>query len=242
MHAPLTFDSLAHLMPLAHSIRVAILGAAKVMPVVVLVPAFGLRALPWGARLGLAITLGFSVSPALSQASDFPLGIAVALQALSGLPVALSAAALLWAASMAGGLVDELRQSREYISMPMLSEPSSPTGVLFALVASVAFLQTGGAGRVVAALNRTPPSTQDLWTRVVQDLLSGVHVAIALSTPFLVAIVLFEITAALVARAVTPSNLQSIWAPVRTVFVLVSLAVAFERVLAAITVFSARPL
>ena len=242
MHAPLTFDSLAQLVPLAHSVRVAILGAAKVMPVVVLVPALGMRALPWGARLGLALTLGLSVSPALSQSTDLPLGIAVALQALSGLPVALSAAALLWAASMAGGLIDELRQSRDLTPMPMLSEPSSPTGVLFALVAAVAFLKTGGAGRVVSALNRTTPNSHELLTRVVQDLLGGTHIAIAVAVPFLLAIVLLEVTAALVLRAVTTSNLQSIWAPLRTVFVLLFLAVAFERVLAAIAVFSARPL
>lgn len=242
MQAPLAFDSLAQLMPLAQSVRIAILGAAKVMPVVLLVPALGLRALPWGARLGLAITLGFSVSPALARGSDLPFGIAVALQALSGLPVALSAAVLLWAASMAGGLVDELRHSREVTSMPMMTEPASPTGVLFSLLAAIAFLLTGGAGRVVAALNRTPPNTHDMLTRVVQDLLGGVHVAMALCVPFLVAAVLFEVIAALVARAVTPSNLQSIWPSLKSVFVLVFLAIAFERVLAAIALFSSRPL
>ncbi len=130
-----SFDSVAQLVPFAHLGRAVILGAAKVMPVVLLVPAFGLRAVPWGARVGLALTLGVSVGPAMAKVSDLPLGIAVALQALSALPVAMSAAALLWAASMAGGLIDELRQSREVTVMPVLNEPTGPSGVLFALVA-----------------------------------------------------------------------------------------------------------
>ena len=236
------FDSLAQLLPSAQAARSALLGAAKVTPVVVLVPAFGLRALPWGARLGLALTLGLSVAPALSHATALPLGIAVALQACSGLPVALSAAALLWAASMAGGLIDELRQAREIVRFPVMTEPSSPTGVLFALVAAIAFLQTGGAMRVVSALNRETPEVQGLLTRVVSDLLSGVHVAIALAVPFLVAIVFFEVAAALLARAVMPATIQSVLAPLRTVFILVCLAVALERVLAAIALVASHAL
>jgi len=233
---------MAQLLLHAQSIRGAILGAAKVMPVVVLVPAFGLRALPWGARLGLAVTLGVSVAPALSQASNLPLGFAVTLQALAGLPVAVSAAVLLWAASMAGGLIDELRQAREVSQMPIVSEPTGATGVLLALLGALAFLQTGGPGRVVQALNRDATSLQDTLERVVRDLLGGVHVAIAIATPFLVVVVLFELGAALVARAVTPSNLQSIWPPIRTVFILLCLAIVFERVLAAVALFAARPL
>lgn len=232
------FDSLAQLLPSAQAMRSLILGGAKVMPVVVLVPAFGLRALPVGARVGLALTLGISVAPALSQSSTLSLGLAVALQALSGLPVALSAAIVLWAAGMAGGLFDELRQSRETTNLPVVNVGTSPTGVLFALLAAIAFLQTGGTVRVVSALNRNVSDVHGLLTRVVQDLLSGIHIAIALAVPFLVASVLFEITAALVARALSPARLEPIWAPLRTVFLLVILAVVFERILALIVLIA----
>jgi type III secretory pathway component EscT len=234
------FDSLAQLLPSAPAMRSLLLGGAKVMPVVVLVPAFGLRALPLGARVGLALTLGVSVAPALSQSSTMPFGLAVALQALSGLPVALSAAIVLWAAGMAGGLFDELRQSREKADLPIVEVGTSPTGALFALLAAIAFLQTGGTGRVILALNRSTPDVHGLLTRVVQDLLSGIHIAIALAVPFLVASVLFEITAALVTRALTPARLQPLWPPLRTVFLLLFLAVIFERILALIVLIASR--
>ena len=125
--------------------------------------------------------------------------------------------------------------------MPMMTEPSGPTGVLFSLVAAIAFLQTGGASRVVAALSRQHVSIHGLFTQAVSDLLAGVQIAIALAVPFVVALVFFEITAALVARAVTPANLQSLWAPLRTVFILLFLAIALERVSAAIALVAARP-
>ena len=210
------------------------------MPVVVLVPAFGLRALPFGTRVSLALTLGFSVTPALSHSSALPLGLAVTAEALSALPVALCAAVSLWAASMAGGLVDELRQSREFSQLPIVTGDTSPTGALFALVAAIAFLETGGTSRVITALNRNTLDVHGLLTRVVHDLLSGVHIAIALAVPFLVASVLFELTAALVARALNSTRLEPIWAPLRTVFILVSLAIIFERVLSLIVVIAAR--
>lgn len=234
------FDSLAQLLPTSQALRASILGAAKVMPVVVLVPAFGLRAMPWGARLGLALTLGLSVAPALSHASALPLGLAVTLQALSGLPVALSAAVVLWAASMAGGLVNESRHARELSHLPVVAADTSPTGTLFGLVAAIAFLQTGGTGRVIAALNRETPEVHGMLTRVVHDLLSGVHIAIALAVPFLVASVLFEVAATLVARALGSLSLQSLWAPLRTLFILLFLAVMLERVLSMIVLVTSR--
>ncbi len=141
---------------------------------------------------------------------------------------------------MAGGLVDELRQSRELSRLPVVANDTSPTGALFALVAAIAFLETGGTSRVVSALSRDTPELHSLLTRVIHDLLSGLHIAIALAVPFLVASVLFELTAALVARAFNPASFQTIWAPLRTVFILAFLAVIFERVLSLIILIASR--
>jgi flagellar biosynthetic protein FliR len=234
------FDSLAQLLPTVQVLKAWLLGGARVMPVVVLVPAFGLRALPLGARVGLALTLGLSVAPALSHTSALPFGLAVTLEALSSMPVAVSAAGALWAASMAGGLFDELRQGREFTRLPVVETGTSPTGALFALIAALAFLETGGTGRVITALSNTQPGVHQLLTRVVHDLLAGVHVAIALAVPFIVASVLFELTTALVARALSPATLQPLWAPLRTVFFLGVLAIMFERILSLIAIVAAR--
>ena len=234
------FDSLAQLVPQAAMLRMWVLGAARVLPSVILVPAFGLSALPMGARLGLALTMGLSVAPALSQSDELPLGLAVTLQALRGTPVALSAAAALWAASMAGGLVDELRRSRETSHLPVVPAGTSPMGALFAMVAAIAFLETGGTARIVTALSRDPEHVQSLLTHVVQNLLSGVQVAIAIAVPFLVASVFFEIATSLMSRAVHAASLQSLWAPLRSLFFLVLLAAMLDRILALIVIVAAR--
>jgi len=234
------FDSLAQLLPTVQILKAWLLGWARVMPVVVLVPAFGLRALPLGARVGLALTLGLSVAPALSHASTLPMGLAVTLEALGAMPVAVSAAGTLWAASMAGGLFDELRQARESTRLPVVESGTSPTGALFALIAALAFLETGGTARVITALSNTQPGVHQLLVRVVHDLLAGVHIAIALAVPFIVASVLFELTTALVARALGPATLQPLWAPLRTVFFLGVLAIMFERILSLIAIIAAR--
>ncbi len=234
------FDSLAQLLPTVQALKNSILSAAKVMPVVILVPAFGLRALPWGARVGLAVTLGFSVIPALSQPSTLPLGPAIAIQVVSGLPIALSAAVVLWAASMAGGLLDELRGSKEHSHVPAVDAGTSPTGTLFGLAAAAVFLQTGGAGRVVVALNCETQEIHSLLARVVHDLLSGVHIAIALAVPFVIASVIFDVATAFVARALGPIALQSLWAPLKTLFMLVCVAVMLERVLSMIVMLTSQ--
>ena len=79
-----------------------------------LVPAFGLRALPLAARGVVGLALAAAVAPAVASTSVATPArlpwIALAFeQIVRGLPVAVAAAVPLWAATMAGGLVDTLR-------------------------------------------------------------------------------------------------------------------------------------
>jgi type III secretory pathway component EscT len=141
---------------------------------------------------------------------------------------------------MAGGLFDELRQAREVAQLPVVEPGTSPTGALLGIAAALAFLETGGTTRVVLALTRATPEVHTILTRVVHDLLAGVQIAIAIAVPFVIASVLFETTAALVARAIRPAILQTLWAPVRTLFFLLLIAVLFERVLALVVLVASR--
>jgi len=234
------FDSLAQAMPEAAMLRSWLLGAARVMPSMIIVPAFGLRAVPAGARLALALCLGVCVSPALAESDALPFVLAVTLQALRGMPVAVAAAAALWAASMAGGLIDELRHGRERLQVPLAPTEGGAASTLFAMVAAIAFLETGGPSRIVAALSRPSETIGGLLPQVVRDLLAGVQVAVAVAMPFLVASVFFEVLSSLITRTVQATSLQSLWAPLRTLFFLLLLAAMLDRVLALIVLMAAR--
>src|SRR3954463_9914213 len=83
---------------------------ARVAPVVTLVPALGLRSLPPAVRAAAALLLSAIIVPALHPlsrgAAPFPLLILT--EVARGLPVAISAAIPLWAATMVGGVIDAL--------------------------------------------------------------------------------------------------------------------------------------
>ena len=89
-------------------------------------------------------------------ATDLPLGLDLMRQAWLGLPVALGASALFYAALMAGGLVDDLRGARETSAMPVFAGATTPLGTLLGLLVAILFLQSGGAARLVGELAATP--------------------------------------------------------------------------------------
>jgi flagellar biosynthesis protein FliR len=204
----------------------------------ILVPAFGLPAVPAAARVGFALMLGACIAPALSIPDALPFGLALTLQALRGLPVAISAAATLWAASMGGALIDELRRGRD---VPLVSPQSGPANVLLTLVAALAFLQTGGPVRIGSALAREPEALRGLLSQVVRNLLSGVEVAIAIAVPFVVASVFIDVVSHLATRSLPATSLQSTWALLRSLFFLLLFAALLDRLFALVVLVAARP-
>src|SRR5580700_6995310 len=71
---------------------------ARVLPIVILVPAFGLRALPVGARAAIALALAAVIAPAVSLSGGAHAS-GLMDEAVRGLSVAVSAAVPLWAAT-----------------------------------------------------------------------------------------------------------------------------------------------
>ncbi len=208
------------------------LGMARATPAVTLVPAFGLSAVPAPTRLVLGLALGVCIAPALSVESSGggPFVVALAREAFVGLPVALLAALSIYVAAMAGGLVDDLRGGRETVTLPSLPEQMPPVAVLFALLASIAFLETGGAARVAGALASPVLSARFSWPHVAKAFASSVELAFALSAPLAVASVLVETASALIARAATPAFIGPVLAPLKSVALLGILALLFDRV------------
>ncbi len=213
-----------------HGLRDWAVGWALLAPTVFLVPAFGLRALPGAARVALGLGLAACGLPGLQTSPKLPFELAVVVGLLRGLPIALVAATALWAASMAGGLIDDLRGGRDTVSMPVLGPDGTPIGVLFGLVAAIAFLTTGGPARVMSALLLPFRAQGHSLQAVARTLASGIELAVAIAAPIVVVLLLFEIAAVLVARAATPAPLQSTIAPLRGLVVLAVLAVVMERI------------
>jgi type III secretory pathway component EscT len=217
---------------------------ARAMPAVTIVPAFGLRALPAPARAVMALAFAASIFPALPaipSGEPEPWMILALGEAARGLPVAVAAAVPLWAATMAGGVADALRGSRDAPSAPTVEGTATPLGIPLSLLASTLFLTTGGPARVALALAGHPASDSPLLA-AASDILGGIGLAVALGGPLLAAAVVLEIAAALVARAATPAQVHALLAPLRALGVLAVMAIVFDRVAAALlTAVTAAP-
>jgi type III secretory pathway component EscT len=207
---------------------------------VTLVPAFGLSAVPPPTRLTLGLALGLCIAPALAGevSSGTPLLLALAREALVGLPVALMASLSMYVAAMAGGLVDDLRGGRETVTLPALPEQMPPVAVLFSLLASIAFLETGGAARVASALSSPLLSPRFSWSNVAQAFAGSVELAFAIAAPLAVASVLLELASSLIARSATPAYVAPVLAPLKSVALLGILALVFERIAELLVVLS----
>jgi type III secretory pathway component EscT len=212
------------------------LGWARVAPAVVLVPAFGLRALPRTAQALMSLALAASLWPALapaSRASSAPWAFMALSEIVRGLPVAVGAAVPLWAATMAGGVADAVRGTQDLSPFPTVEGRATPLGVPLSLIACAIFVTTGGPARVAEALAFAPMNDHPAQT-VAAALVSGITLAVALAGPLLGGAVVVEVAAALVARAASPAQIHALLAPLRALATLGILAIAFHGLVEAI--------
>lgn len=205
---------------------------ARVTPSVVLIPAFGLRAIPAPARVAFALVLAACIAPAVVPATsaDEPWAMLALRELVRGVPVAFSAAVTLWTATMVGGLVDNLRGARETSTLPIAESGASPLGALLSLFTALVFLSSGGASRVALAVTHAPPLSAGLLERTVLSLTSGVEVAVAIAAPIVAASIVLEVATALVTRAMMPAVVQAVIAPLRTIALLAILALLLDRI------------
>ena len=203
---------------------------ARVTPALTLLPALGLSALPAQTRAALGLALAVSIAPSLQPAQlEAPFAVALLLEAARGLPVALAASGALWAAGMAGGLIDNLRGARETQALPVVDEDTSPLGALLSLLVALIFLEGGGAARVAAALTSTITVSHGTLWQVALGLTHAVELALAVAAPVVAVSIVLELVNALVARSATPAHIVALLAPLRSIVVLVAFALLFER-------------
>ncbi len=215
-------------------VDVAALGLAwaRATPTVALVPAFGLKALPQSARAVIALALALAIAPALAPAANastsVPWPLLLVGEALAGLPIAIAAAVPLWAATMAGGMVDALRGAQADREVTVVEGRASVLGAPLSILASCIFLGTGGPARIAAALTSRPLGAHPI-AAAARDLAGGVNVAVSIGGPLLAAAIAVEVAGALIARAATPAQLSTALAPLRALALLTVMALVLER-------------
>lgn len=208
---------------------------ARVTPTVVLVPALGLKALPAPVRGTLSLVLALTLFPALAPLPGAPDTLApwplrLLGELVVGLPPALAAAIPLWAATMAGGLADNLRGSQGEVQVPLLEGRTGPSGTLLGLLAATFFLLAGGPARVLAILLHPAPITEaGVLVSVASQLTGSITLALTLGAPILAASFVLELAFALVAKAASPAQLQALLAPVRGLAVMAVFAIVLDR-------------
>ena len=224
----------------AQGVDLAALGLswARAMPLVTLVPALGLRALPAPARMVMGLAFAACILPAIQATgiiTGVPWAFALAGELVRGLPVAVGTAVPLYAATMAGGVVDVLRGSQTTVSSPAtMDSQTTPMGVPMSLLACAVFLSTGGPARAVKALALHPMDGHPL-VHAVQDISGGITLSVVLAAPIVAASVIIEVATSLIARAASPAQVHALLAPIRAMGILGALAIAFERIAAVLT-------
>lgn len=215
---------------------------ARFAPTLAIVPAFGLKALPTPARgiLGIALAAGIypALVPIVVEREASPWLVLALEQILLGIPVALAAAIPLWAATMAGGLVDSLRGAQDGSGLAVVEgSKATPLAILLSLLASIVFLATGGPARVATSLSTVTPTAwgSPSWIEhpvlvASQAIVAGIGLAVAIGGPLLAAAVVLEIAFALVARAASPAQVHALLAPLRALGILAIVAIVIERI------------
>jgi flagellar biosynthesis protein FliR len=195
--------------------------SARVVPSIVMLPAFGAPALP----LMLRLAMGFSVSVWLSFALpslDFPavswlLWLTLARELAVGLALGWLGFLVFRAVGMAGEIVDVFRRSQpeDHLEAEIGGGvSSSATSMLWGLLAVVLFAELGGLAHTVSALAKSyevlpllemsptvlPASLIGFVGRIVVGVFEA---AVGLAAPVLIAIWLSELTIAVVLRVLS---------------------------------------
>jgi len=186
--------------------------------------------------MGLAFAVCiFPAMQAKGAVAGLPWSFALVGELVRGLPVAVSAAVPLYAATMAGGVVDVLRGSQATVSSPTtMDSQTTPMGIPMSLLACAVFMSTGGPARAVKALALHPMDGHPLID-AVQDISGGITLSVILAAPIVAASVIIEVATSLIARAASPAQVHALLAPLRAMGILGALAIAFERISTVLT-------
>lgn len=170
------------------------------------------------------------VAPALAGAVPVPPGpVSLLGEVLKGVPVALTAAAGIWAATMAGGVVDILRDPNPGPGPAAVDRDASGIGVLLTLAVATIFLQAGGAAQIARALADPALAFELPLVAATASIARGIEIAVAVAGPVACSAILLDVVAGLSSRAAVSVSLLGLWPPVRAVALLAVSALLLSR-------------
>jgi len=212
----------------------------RVIGLTLVAPVLGSNLIPARLKVVLFMSLAAVVFPAVSSSipTDVSLGTAlvgVVGEMLVGLVIGLGAAIIVLAAEVAGTLVGQ----QAGIALASVFDPSQDldttvVGQIYMIVTTLVFLLIGGHRALVAALLDTFLVIPVLQFRtgepiltLAADLLSSSYVlAVKLSGPVLIALLLTELMLAFVARTIPQLNILTVGFAARSIVAMGVAAVA----------------
>jgi type III secretory pathway component EscT len=202
--------------------QMALLGRAfaRALPTVVLLPVFGFGPAAVPVRLAFAVVFTVAIVPALAPLAGASMSAALVHELLRGTPIAVVAAVAVWAAFMAGDVAGTLAGAGDALRRPL--------SWVFGLLASIAFLEAGGASAVAAQLAAAedPVSMQG----VVDTLAGGIGIAVVMVSPLLLVTVVVDVVLAMVVRGDPRGGLRGAAVTLRPLVVVLCAALLLERV------------
>lgn len=225
-----------------------VLASARLIPSLLVVPAFGLPGLPLPLRVVFAALLGVAIAPALApnlgaSPSVEPSLAAIASELGRGVPVAAGVAAGIWGAMMAGNLLDELAGNAVGARPPFAgAAPGGPLGALLSLAAALAFFELGGPTRLLAAVGSAPALEVADVRALALMLARSIQLAVVLAGPLLALAPFLELLSGLVARVALPLGLRSALGPLRGMVMFVAAALLLDRFAAGVVLWLDRAL
>lgn len=215
---------------------------AHVLPTATLVPALALRGTPAPLRILLAVALSAPIAAAFPWSpADGPLPLVLVADAIAGVPLAVLFATPLWIAHHVGALADQLRGAPEANQAPPPSAEGArgPLAIMAALLASSAWLASGGASRALSLLassRRAVPVGIATWALAARTLADGIRWSFALSSGVLVAAVALEAGLVAIGRVAQPIPVQPVAMVTRPLVAVVALALSIELAIRALVV------
>jgi len=190
----------------------------RVQVALAIVPLFNRQTVPGLVRACIGLSLSLLVAPPVFvglQQAGAPAGLELVLiilkEGLLGLLIGYAVATIFWGVEAVGFFIDNQRGASIASTLnPLTGNDSSPLGLLFNQAFAVYFLVAGGFGVFLTMLyasyglwpvTRFLPGLPIEGTQVFATLFAGVvHMAVLLSAPAIVAMMLAEMGLALVSR------------------------------------------
>lgn len=231
---PETFDAVYQI------VRPTIVVLPRVLPIMLIVPAFSATVIPGLVRNGFMAVIILFISPmldmnALNGLAPFMWVMLVAKEALIGILLAYTFGAVMWAIAMAGTLIDlQTGSGNAAFFDPIAQHDGGPCAGFLNLLAVTLFVMSGGMNLMLGALIESyrlwpipsfaPHFGAALMPFIAASATGVMTWTIKLAAPVVMVLVLVELGFGLIGRAMPQLNVFMMSQPVKSAVALLMMA------------------